>query len=190
MWSGWDIFQFRPVRTSCQRVPSLPWCLCWSRTGWGWRRIKERIIFCGFFFINNILDLDAHYLKSAQQKRPAWAVRTFTFILSSLCLTVRKASLSLKWDGVLMRRGARDETFDGLLGSRLCRANLCPQAYEQWPSLNLEFLKHRDHTLNLLHMSRTTGVEAHAIQALHKVGTFDKNWCDCCKEKYSLSENL
>ena len=93
--------------------------------------LKKNSYFVDFFCINNILDLDAHYLKSAQQKRPAWAVRTFTFILSSLCLTVRKASLSLKWDGVLMRRGARDETFDGLLGSRLCRANLCPQAYEQ-----------------------------------------------------------
>ena len=58
-----------------------------------------------FFCINNILDLDAHYLKSAQQKRPAWAVRTFTFILSSLCLTVRKASLSLKWDGVYYKGG-------------------------------------------------------------------------------------
>ena len=192
MWSGEDIFQFGPLRTSCQRVPSLLWCLCWSRNGWGGRRFKEKIIFCGFFFINKmwILKLITWSLPSRRDRLG----RSELSLSSSPVFVSQSEKPPLALSGMeLRRRGARDETFDGLLGSRLCRANLCPQAYEQWPSLNLELLKEQDHTLNLLHMSRTTGVKAHAIQALHKIGTFDKNWSDWCKDyllKNSLVGNL
>ena len=57
-----------------------------------WLKEDTESVICFTFQVNQV----KHYLKSAQQKRPACAAKTFTFIPSNLCFTVRKASLSLE----------------------------------------------------------------------------------------------